>query len=84
MKINHIICKRFVIYVKEELSADNKKHYKVRDHCYNAGIYREAAHDIFSRRYKTLKETPVVFYNGSTYDFHFIIKRLAKKNSSTI
>ena len=26
-----------------------------------------------------LKEIPVVFYNGSTYDYHFIIKELAKE-----
>ena len=30
-------------------------------------------------RYKTPKEIPVVFHNGSTYDNHFIIKRLAKE-----
>ena len=29
-------------------------------------------------RYKTLKEIPIVFHNGSTYDYHFIIKQLAK------
>ena len=27
---------------------------------------------------KTSKEIPVVFHNGSTYDYHFIIKQLAK------
>ena len=25
------------------------------------------------------KETPAVFHNGSTYDYHFIIKELAKE-----
>ena len=30
-------------------------------------------------RYKIPKEIPVVFYNGSTYDYHFIIKELAKE-----
>ena len=30
-------------------------------------------------RYKVQKEIPVVFHNGSTYDYHFIIKQLAKE-----
>ena len=30
-------------------------------------------------RYKTPKEIPVVFHNGSTYDYHSIIKKLAKE-----
>ena len=29
--------------------------------------------------YKILKEIPVVFHNGSTYDYHFIIKELVKE-----
>ena len=41
--------------------------------------YRGAAHDISSLRYKTPKEVPVVFHNGSTYDYHFIIKELQKE-----
>ena len=50
------------------------KNYKVRDHCHYTGKYREAAHNIFNLRYKIPKEIPVVFHNGSTYDYHFIIK----------
>ena len=30
-------------------------------------------------RYKTPKEIPVVFHNGSLYDNHFIMKLLAKE-----
>ena len=30
-------------------------------------------------RYKVPKEIPLVFHNGSTYDYHFIIKELAKE-----
>ena len=30
-------------------------------------------------RYKVLKEIPAVFHNSSTYDYHFIIKELAKE-----
>ena len=42
-------------------------------------LYRGAAHNICNLRYKTLKEIPVVFHNGSTYRYHFIIKELAEK-----
>ena len=45
---------------------------------YGTGKFREAAHGICSLRYKTSKEFPVVFLNGSTYDYHFIINHLAK------
>ena len=41
--------------------------------------FRGAAHSICNLRYKTPKEIPVVFHNGSTYDYHFTIKQLAKK-----
>ena len=56
-----------------------KKHHKVRDHCHDTGKYRGAAHNICNLRYKVPKEIPVVFHNGSTYDYHFIIKELVKE-----
>ena len=43
------------------------------------GKYRGAAHNICNLRYKVPKEIPVVFHNGSTYDYHFIIKELVKE-----
>ena len=58
---------------------DNTKYHKVRDHCHYTGNFRGAAHDICDLRYKTPKEIPVVFHNGFTYDYHFIIKQLAKE-----
>ena len=50
---------------------------KVRDHCHFTGKYRGAAHNTCNLRYKIPKNIPVIFHNGSTYDFHFIIKELA-------
>ena len=65
---------------KEFDNNDNdKKQQKVRDYCHYTGKYRGAAHNICNLRYKIPKEIPVVFHNGSTYDYHFIIKELAKK-----
>ena len=62
---------------------DNKKEFKlkrkVRDHCHYTGKYRGAAHSICNLRYKISKEIPVVFHNGSTYDYHFINKQLARE-----
>ena len=52
---------------------------KSRDHCHYIGKYRGAAHNISNLRYKIPKEIPVVFHNGSTYDYHFIIKELVKE-----
>ena len=58
---------------------NNKKQQKLRDHCHYTGKYRGAAHNICNLRYKIPKEIPVVFHNGSSYDYHFIIKELAKE-----
>ena len=74
--------KQEVCYIcKKGFSTDdsNKKYHKVRDHCHYTGKYRGAAHDICNLRYKIPKEIPVVFHNGSTYDYHFIIKELAEE-----
>ena len=60
---------------KKEFNNDNK----VRDHCHYTGKYRGAAHNKCNLRYKVPKEIPAVFHNGSTYDYHFIIKQLARE-----
>ena len=61
------------------INYNNKKYHKVRDPCHYSGKYIGAAHDICNLRYKIPKEIPVVFDNGSTYDYHFIIKELAEE-----
>ena len=69
-----------VCYIcKKEFDKSDKKHHKVRDHCHYTGKYRGAAHNVCNLRYKIPKEIPIVFHNGSTYDYHFIIKELEKK-----
>ena len=52
---------------------------KLSDHCHYTGKYRGATHNICNLRYKVPKEIPIVFHNGSTYDYHFIIKELVKE-----
>ena len=47
---------------------------KVRDHCYYEGKYRGSAHNTCNLRFNVPNEIPVVFHNGSNYDYYFIIK----------
>ena len=75
-----------ICYICEQefcMDENNKKEFKlnqkVRDHCHYTGKYRGAAHSICNLRHKIPKEIPIVFHNGSTYDYHFIMKQLAKK-----
>ena len=55
------------------------KKYRLRDLCNYVGKYRRAPHDICNLRYKIPKKIHVVFPNGSTFDYHFIIKGLPKE-----
>ena len=72
--------KQKICYIcKKEFDTNDKKYYKVKDHCHYTGKYRGAAHNICNLRYKIPKEIPIVFHNGSTYDYHFIIKELVKE-----
>ena len=86
MKISLKKNKKFVIYVKKkEFCTDEsdkskfKLSHKVRDPCHYTGKFRGAAHNICNLRYKISREIPVVFHNGSTYDYHFIIMQLAEE-----
>ena len=69
-KVCHICKKEFF---------DDKNKKKVRDGCHYTGKFRGAAHSVCNLRYKVSKEIPIVFHNGSTYDYHFIIKKLAEE-----
>ena len=64
---------------KKDFSTDknDKKYHKVRDHCHYTGKFRGAVHDICNLGFKIQKEIHIVFHNGSTYDYQFIIKQLA-------
>ena len=72
------ICKKEFCYDKNE-----KKKFKiyqnVRDHYHCTGKFRGVAHSICKLNYKVPKEIPVKIRNGSTYDYHFIIKELAEE-----
>ena len=74
----YICKKRFSTDDDDDDDDDNKTYHNVRDHCYYTGKYRRTVHCI-NLRYKTSRQIPVVFYNGSTYDYHFIIEELVKR-----
>ena len=76
-KICHICKKEFSIDKDDENMF--KLYHKVRDHCHYTEKFRGAAHNICNLKYKTPKEIPIVFHNGSIYDYNFIIKQLAKQ-----
>ena len=50
------------------------KYRRVRDHCHYTEKYRSAAHNNSNLNYKESKEIYVVFYNGSVYDYHLLLK----------
>ena len=86
-KMSIMKCKKFVTYAKENHVDKNdenafKLYHKVKDHCHYTGKFNGAADNICNLRYKTPKKKkriPLVFDNGSTYNYHFVIKQLAKE-----
>ena len=57
----------------------DKIYRKVRGHCQYTGEYRDVAHSIYSLKNSVPKKVPIVFHNGSNYNYHFIIKELAEE-----
>ena len=74
-----------LLYMQKRFSTDEndenafKLYHKVRDHCHYTRKFRGAARSICNLRYKTPKEIPLVFHNGFTHDYHFIINQLGKE-----
>ena len=64
-------------------ASEESRHYinsrKVTDHDHYTEKYTGAANSICNLRYETQRQIPVVLHNGCNYDFHIIIKELAKK-----
>ena len=69
-------------YICKEIFCDDKNKKKVRVHCHYTGKFIRAAHSECNLKHKVPKKIPVVFHNGSTYDYNFIIKKLAKEFES--
>ena len=78
--------KQKVCYICEKKFCDDKNkkneydlYHKVRDHCHYTGKFRGAAHNICTLRYNVPNKTSVLFDNGSTYDYYFVIKKLVEE-----
>ena len=69
----------FVPHNKKEIRPAyiSKYNHKCKN-CHYTRKFSGAAHNICNLRYKVPKQIPVVFHNGSTSDYHFIIKQLAE------
>ena len=48
--------------------------WKVQDHCHYKGKYIGASHSICNFKFNVPNEIHICFHNGSSYDYHFIIK----------
>ena len=68
------ICKNY--FIKNRFRDLNYR--KVRDPFHYIGKCRGVAHSICNLKFNLPNEVPAVFHNGSKYDYHFIIKELAK------
>ena len=55
---------------------------KVRDHCHETGKYRGPACRKCNLRYKQQNFIPVMFRNGSGYDFNLLYSELFKQNNN--
>ena len=75
----HISKKEFIFDIDSCSEGMYIKYHRVKDHCHYTGKYRGAADNICNLRYKTAKEIPIGFRNGSTYDYHFSTKKLVKE-----
>ena len=54
---------------------------KVRDHCHETDKYRGPACKICNLRYKQQNFIPVIFHNGSGFDFNLLYSELFKQNN---
>ena len=72
-----------ICYICKEKFQDKHVKYrnncKSRDHCHYTGEYRGATHSMHNLKYSALKKFSIVFHNGSNYDYHFTIKKLAEE-----
>ena len=75
---NAKICYIFKETFKDKHTKANK-YKKIRNHCCYTCEYKSAVHSICNLKYSKPKEITIIFHNGSTHDYHIVIKDLAAK-----
>jgi len=65
-------------YICEKDFSENDP--KVRDHDHADGFFISAAHNSCNLKRKNQRFLKIFMHNGSRYDFHFLVKALAKKD----
>ena len=72
------IWKKKFCYDKNKKS-EYELYHKVRDHCHYTRNFIAPTHNICNLRYNVPKKIMMVFHNGSTYDYYFVIKKLGEE-----
>ena len=67
-KVRHICGKRILKKLYKIIT-----YQEVRDHCHYTGNYRVAVHSICKVKCNVPNEIPVVFHNGSNYEYHILL-----------
>ena len=70
-KVCDICNKEFSAYDEE------KNYYKVKNNCKFTVKHQGSCHKVCRSKCRSLKEIPIIFHNGFTYDYYFIINELA-------
>ena len=71
--------KQKACHICKEKFCDDKNKKKEKDHRHFTGKFRGAAHSKCNLGYKVLNEILIVFHNGSTCDYNFIIKKISRR-----
>ena len=73
-KICNICIKKF-----EHKCTNDKIYRRLKDNCYYTSKYGGAAVSICKLKYSIPKEIRMIFHDELNYDYHFVIKKLAKE-----
>ena len=63
----------------EDKYAKDKKYSKVRDYSHYTGEYRNDKNRICNLSYNAPEEIPILFHDGSKYDYQFTIEEFAEE-----